>query len=110
MPSLPYIEDLLFSLKCTLPSSIFSASIAIADLQYLVGAWTYLIFDRFIQMSGMTVGSMIHADRRIREYEAKIRLEKRLQHERALWDTYHDENNKVNSPSPVRDALVKEGK
>ncbi|KZF21316.1 hypothetical protein L228DRAFT_284366 [Xylona heveae TC161] len=35
-------------------------------------------FKIFLQMSGMTVGSMIEADRRLRAYETTVRQQKRL--------------------------------
>jgi hypothetical protein len=45
---------------------------------------------RFIQMGFMVLGSSIEADRRIRLYEAKVRMEKRMMRDRAVWDKYED--------------------
>ncbi len=42
-------------------------------------------------MSGMTVGSMIEADRRLREYEGTVRREKRLARDAGVWDRYERE-------------------
>lgn len=39
-------------------------------------------------MSGMTVGSMIEADRRLREYEVTVRRNKKLARDAAVWDRY----------------------
>ncbi|KAI9822282.1 MAG: hypothetical protein M1832_003105 [Thelocarpon impressellum] len=39
-------------------------------------------FKVFLQISGMTVGGMIHADRQLRDYEASVRAEKRRRRER----------------------------
>ncbi|KAI9811002.1 MAG: hypothetical protein M1827_005734 [Pycnora praestabilis] len=45
-------------------------------------------FKVFLQMSGMTVGSMIEADRRLRDYEVIVRRNKRLARDQAVWDRY----------------------
>lgn len=39
-------------------------------------------------MSGMTVGSMIEADRRLREYEFTVRRNKKLARDAAVWERY----------------------
>lgn len=39
-------------------------------------------------MSGMTLGGMIEADRRIREYEFMIRRSKRRQADEAVWEKW----------------------
>jgi hypothetical protein len=39
-------------------------------------------------MSGMVLGGSIDADRRIREYEAKIRVERRMRLDRAMRERY----------------------
>ncbi|QSZ30685.1 hypothetical protein DSL72_000243 [Monilinia vaccinii-corymbosi] len=48
-------------------------------------------FKTFIHMGFMVMGGSLEADRRIRQYEAKIRLEKRLIKDRAVWDQYEEE-------------------
>lgn len=45
----------------------------------------------FIQMSGMILGSMLEADYRLREYEAKVRMQKRMIRDRAVWDSFEKE-------------------
>ena len=42
-------------------------------------------------MSGMTLGSMIEADRRLREHEVKVRQYKKLQRDAAVWQKYEQE-------------------
>lgn len=39
----------------------------------------------FIQMSGMTLGGMIEADRRLREYEGWVRKRKRVERDQEVW-------------------------
>jgi hypothetical protein len=45
----------------------------------------------FIQMSGMIVGGCLEADKRLREYEARVRVRKRLGMDKAAWDQYESE-------------------
>lgn len=52
---------------------------------------------RFLQMSGMTIGSMIEADRRLRTHELAMRNRKRMKRDAEVWRLYvsievvHDE-------------------
>lgn len=46
---------------------------------------------RFIQMGFMVMGGSIEADRRIRLYEARVRMEKRLMRDQAVWEKYGGE-------------------
>jgi len=48
-------------------------------------------FKVFIQMGFMVLGSSIEADRRIRLYEAKVRMEKRMMRDAAAWEKYRGE-------------------
>ncbi|PMD28412.1 hypothetical protein NA56DRAFT_640062 [Hyaloscypha hepaticicola] len=48
-------------------------------------------FKVFLQMSGMIMGSCLEADHRIRQYEAKLRMEKRMIRDRAVWEQYEQE-------------------
>ncbi|TVY48022.1 hypothetical protein LOCC1_G001078, partial [Lachnellula occidentalis] len=48
-------------------------------------------FKVFIQMSGMIMGSCLEADHRIREYEARVRMQKRIMIDRAVWEKYEQE-------------------
>lgn len=42
-------------------------------------------------MSGMVFGSMIEADYRLREYEARVRMQKRLARDRAMWKQFEEQ-------------------
>ena len=42
-------------------------------------------------MSGMVMGGMLEADRRIREYQAMVRVQRKLRLDRAVWDKYENE-------------------
>lgn len=54
---------------------------------------------RYIQMSGMVMGGMIDADRRIRDYEATVRVQRRMRIDRATWERYEKE---FEEPHPSR--------
>ncbi len=45
-------------------------------------------------MSGMVMGAWIEADHRLRAYEARVRMQRRLNKERAVWRTYEEEYGK----------------
>jgi hypothetical protein len=45
-------------------------------------------------MSGMVLGGMLEADHRMREFEAKMRLQRRIMRDRAMWQRYEDEYGK----------------
>ncbi|MCJ1256857.1 hypothetical protein MMC24_004682 [Lignoscripta atroalba] len=47
-------------------------------------------FKVFLQMSGMTVGSMIEADRRLRAYEGRVRMEKRIERDEGAWKAFEE--------------------
>jgi len=40
---------------------------------------------------GMIMGACLEADHRIREYEAKVRMHKRIMRDRAVWEKYEQE-------------------
>lgn len=62
-------------------------------------------------MSGMTIGSMIEADRRLREYEATVRRNKKLARDAAVWDRYEGlYEEKVASPGKGEKGMGREGK
>lgn len=42
-------------------------------------------------MSGMTLGSMIEADRRLREHEVGVRQARKIQRDAAVWRRYEEE-------------------
>ncbi|KAI2466081.1 hypothetical protein F4781DRAFT_407132 [Annulohypoxylon bovei var. microspora] len=48
-------------------------------------------FKVYLQMSGMIVGSMIEADYRMRQYEQRVRMQRRIKQNRALWEDYEKE-------------------
>lgn len=52
---------------------------------------TALNLDRFLQMSGMCIGSMMEADQRMRLYEMQVRRQKRLQRDTEVWRRYEAE-------------------
>ena len=45
-------------------------------------------------MSGMVMGAWIEADYRLLEYEARVRMQRRLSKERAVWQAYEKEYGK----------------
>jgi hypothetical protein len=49
---------------------------------------------RYLQMSGMVLGSMIEADHRLRQYEARVRMQKRLAREQAYWQSFERQYGK----------------
>ncbi|KAK3308898.1 uncharacterized protein B0T15DRAFT_122155 [Chaetomium strumarium] len=51
-------------------------------------------FKVYLQMSGMVLGSMIEADHRLRQYEARVRMQKRLAREQAYWQSFEREYGK----------------
>ncbi|GJC82037.1 imidazoleglycerol-phosphate dehydratase [Colletotrichum tofieldiae] len=48
-------------------------------------------FKIYMQMSAMVLGSMLEADNRLREYEAKVRIQKRILRDRAKWERFEQE-------------------
>ncbi|KAL2873918.1 hypothetical protein SGCOL_010889 [Colletotrichum sp. CLE4] len=67
----------------------------------VVGAFAYkfsplykgltIQFKIYMQMSAMVLGSMLEADSRLREYEARVRLQKRILRDRAKWERFERE-------------------
>lgn len=45
-------------------------------------------FKVFLQMSGMTAGSVIEADKRMREYERRARRMRKLRRDHEVWTRY----------------------
>jgi hypothetical protein len=41
----------------------------------------------------MILGSCLEADNRIRDYEAKVRMQKRMVRDRAIWEEYERQEN-----------------
>lgn len=47
-------------------------------------------FKIYLQMIGMTFGSMVEADHRLRVYEAQMRLQRRIARDRAKWKEFEE--------------------
>ena len=48
---------------------------------------------------GMILGACLEADHRIRQYEAKVRMQKRIMRDRAAWEKYEAEFEQAPVPS-----------
>jgi len=48
----------------------------------------------YLQMSGMVIGSMMEADYQLRQFEQRVRIQKRLARERARWESFEREIGK----------------
>lgn len=66
------------------------------------GAHEVLMQSRYIQMSGMILGGWTEADRRMREYEAKARLQRRMRIDRATWERFEREYQEPPRPKPEK--------
>jgi len=53
-----------------------------------------LMTTRYIQMSGMVLGSMIEADHSLREYEKTVRMRRRLVRDQAMWRDFEERYGK----------------
>ena len=51
-------------------------------------------FKVYIQMSGMTVGSIIEADRRMRDFETHARRMRKVRRDQEVWRQYEEEFEK----------------
>ncbi|KAI1415401.1 hypothetical protein F5Y13DRAFT_157308 [Hypoxylon sp. FL1857] len=58
-------------------------------------------FKVYLQMSGMIVGSMIEADYRMRQYEQRVRMQRRIARDRAVWADYEKELMEMESEAPA---------
>lgn len=58
-------------------------------------------------MSGMILGSMIEADRRIINYEHRIRHQKRMAKDMQLWRQYEEDFEKKGTPGVGGEGNVK---
>ncbi|KAI0377918.1 hypothetical protein F5Y04DRAFT_167850 [Hypomontagnella monticulosa] len=56
-------------------------------------------FKIYLQMSGMIVGSMIEADYRMRQYEQRVRMQRRIAQNRAVWADYEKELAEIQDES-----------
>ena len=51
----------------------------------------------YLQMSGMLIGGFIEGDNRMRDYEAKVRMQRRLQRDQAAWQEFERQYPKVDN-------------
>jgi len=51
---------------------------------------------------GMIMGACLEADNRIREYEVRVRMQKRLMRDRAVWERYEQEYGEEPPPPPKK--------
>jgi hypothetical protein len=61
----------------------------------------------YIQMSGMILGSMIEADKRMIAYEHRIRHQKRLARDMEVWRRYEEDFEKKGTPGVGGEGNVK---
>ncbi|EON66584.1 hypothetical protein W97_05830 [Coniosporium apollinis CBS 100218] len=67
-------------------------------------------FKVYLQMSGMAVGSMIEADRRMLAYERKIRAEKRIARDAEVWKRYKMDFEESAAQRGGREGAAAKGK
>jgi len=68
---------------------------------------TYLTLISYLQMSGMIVGSMIEADKRMIAYEHRIRHQKRMAQDMAAWRAYEEDFERRGTPGVGGEGKVK---
>ncbi|KAK9770432.1 hypothetical protein AB5N19_11462 [Seiridium cardinale] len=67
-------------------------------------------FKVYLQMSGMILGGMLEADGAVRQYEARLRMQKRIARDRAMWETFEKEFEEEGGlPPPPRPKHLREG-
>ncbi|KAF7523629.1 hypothetical protein G7054_g11689 [Neopestalotiopsis clavispora] len=67
-------------------------------------------FKVYLQMSGMILGGMLEADGAVRQYEARVRMQKRFAKDRAMWETFEKEfEEEGGPPPPPRPKHLREG-
>ncbi|KAF2004528.1 hypothetical protein P154DRAFT_393187, partial [Amniculicola lignicola CBS 123094] len=64
-------------------------------------------FKVYIQMSGMIVGSMIEADKRMVQYEHRVRHQKRMARDMEVWRRYEEDFEKKGTPGVGGEGNVK---
>ncbi|KAJ4303070.1 hypothetical protein N0V90_001961 [Kalmusia sp. IMI 367209] len=84
-------------------------------LPWLAGGW--MVYDSgsfegigvltYIQMSGMILGSMIEADKRMIAYEHHVRHQKRLRRDMEVWRRYEDDFERRGTPGVGAESNVK---
>ncbi|KAI1505663.1 hypothetical protein F5X99DRAFT_367331 [Biscogniauxia marginata] len=58
-------------------------------------------FKVYLQMSGMILGGMIEADNRVRRYEQRVRIQRRVARDRAMWESIEKELEDDDEPPPL---------
>ena len=61
-------------------------------------------------MSGMTGGSMIEADRRLRAHEVVVRQQKKVARDAEVWKRYEDEYERRGVPGIGSDSRSGQGR
>ncbi|KAF2474104.1 uncharacterized protein BDR25DRAFT_177846, partial [Lindgomyces ingoldianus] len=64
-------------------------------------------FKVYIQMSGMIVGSMVEADKRMVAYEHRVRHHKRMARDMEVWRRYEEDFEKRGTPGVGGEGKVK---
>lgn len=64
-------------------------------------------FKVFIQMSFMTLGSMIEADRRLRAYEQLVRHQKRIARDTEVWRRFEEDYEERGTPGVGGEGKVR---
>ncbi|KAL5451410.1 hypothetical protein PMIN07_008611 [Paraphaeosphaeria minitans] len=64
-------------------------------------------FKVYIQMSGMILGSMIEADKRMIAYEHHVRHQKRLRRDMEVWRRYEEDLEARGTPGVGAESNVK---
>lgn len=54
----------------------------------------------YLQMSGMIMGGWIDADARLREYEARARVQRRMRIDQATWEKFERDFQEQPPPNP----------
>ena len=62
---------------------------------------------RYIQMSGMILGSMIEADKRMIAYEHHVRHQKRMARDMEVWRRYEEDYERRGTPGVGGEGNVK---
>ena len=60
-------------------------------------------------MSGMTLGSMIEADRRLRSHEAEVRAQRKIARDAEVWRRYEQDYEAKGVPGIASEARGAQG-
>lgn len=101
----PYIEDSRYNSKCKFSSFVLCHMLAkhnIVSCRCLVSFAPRDLDTNAYFLTGMIMGACLEADHRIRQYEAKVRMQKRMVRDRAVWERYEQEFDEHPPPSKTR--------